>query len=166
MASVEDFDQGAPERNFFRQFTAWTPWSKRDALPDGHGFKVGEYAGVYLLAHFDKPPSGPAEHTHAEILYVGEGQWLGRRWYQFERSARLGLGGHSGGHSYRARVGERFSELWPKIHVAALPIWFGDSKRRRSAEDWTQTYRLYAEWRILWELTSARSGTHNLLNAR
>jgi hypothetical protein len=166
MSSVGDFDVGAPQRNFFREFTPWTPWSKREETPDGHGFRVHEYAGIYLLAHFDKPPPGAAVHTQPEILYVGEGLWLRRRWNQFERSARLGLGGHSGGHSYRARVAERFADFWLKLHVAALPIWFGDAKQRRSAEDWTQAYRLYVERRILWELTCARAGTHNLLNAK
>jgi hypothetical protein len=149
-----DFDEGSPQRNFFRAFTGWWPWARRSAIPDGHGYKIDEYSGVYLLAHFaEPPPEGPASHLDDAIMYVGEGAWLRRRWRQFERSAQRGLPGHHGGFAY---LGEYGDTRWGELHVAALPIWFGE--RLRSAEPWTRAYRLHAERRILWELTVHRNG--------
>jgi hypothetical protein len=161
---VRNFDDDSPHRNFFREFKPWHPWSARHELDDGRGHKVYEYPGVYLLAHFaDRQSEGPVDYLSREIVYVGEGSWLRRRWEQFETSARYGLPGHSGGHSYR----ERFNtSRWNELYVAALPIWFGDETLPRSAEDWTQMYRLYVERRILWQLTVSRGGTHGLLNRK
>jgi hypothetical protein len=161
---MRGFDDHSPQQNFFREFMPWRSWDTRLDHEDGHGHKVHEYPGVYLLAHFvDRPPEGVVDFLNDEIVYVGEGLWLKRRWEQFEASALYGLSGHSGGHSYRNRFkGTR----WTDLYVAALPIWFGDEKLPRSAEDWTQTYRLYIERRILWELTGRRGGTHRLLNRR
>jgi hypothetical protein len=163
MVTVDDFDRGTPQRNFFREFTVWAPWSARDQVPDGHGYRIAEYSGVYLFAHFEKTPVGSANILDEAIFYVGEALWLADRWRQFERSARHGKSGHSGGHSYRDKFG---TTRWSQLHVAALPIWFGDAKQPRSAEDWTQAYRLCVERRVIWELTVARNGTHRLLNRK
>jgi hypothetical protein len=149
-----DFDKGSSQTNFFREFTSWWPWSKRQEVPDGHGYKAADYAGVYLLAHFDgNAPGGAATHLDDQIIYVGEGSRLRGRWRQFERSARHGLSGHSGGFSYRDAFG---GDRWDQLHVAALPIWFGDDSQPSSSEPWTQAYRLYVERRILWDLTVHR----------
>lgn len=160
---MEDFDAGSPEKNFFRHFTKWRRWRERREIPDGHGYKVESYAGVYLLAHFTSAPKRPASHLDDAIIYIGDGSWLRRRWEQFEASALHGLPGHSGGHSYRDRFG---AGLWDRLHVAVLPIWFGKNDQPRSAEEWTQVFRLYVERRILWELTIKRGGTHGLLNKK
>ena len=163
LRTVRGVDEGSPQQNYFREFKPWRPWSARLELDDGHGHRLHEYPGVYLLAHFGTVPPEPVDYLDDGIVYVGEGSWLRRRWEQFEMSARAGLPGHSGGHSYRERFGNAH---WDELYVAALPIWFGDETLPRSAEDWTQTYRLYAERRILWELTGKRGGTHNLLNRK
>ncbi len=161
---MRNFDEDSPQRNFFREFKFWHPWSSRYEIDDGYGHKVHQYPGVYLLAHFtERPPEGPVDYLHDNIVYVGEGSWLRRRWKQFEASALHGLLGHSGGHSYYA---EFKSSHWKELYVAALPIWFGEETLPRSAEDWTQMYRLYVERRILWELTVRRGGTHKLLNRK
>lgn len=161
---IHSFDAGSPEQNFFREFTPWTPWSNRATLDDGHGYKVQKYAGVYLLAHFSGvPPTGPADPLANEILYVGEAGRLKERWVQFENSAYLGLRGHSGGHHYRHTFG---SKHWPRLFLAALPVWFGNATQAQSSEDWTQAFRLHAERRIIWELTVKRGGTHELLNRK
>jgi len=145
------FDDGAPKQNFFRSFSPWAKWAERERLDDGHGFSVHDYSGVYLLAHFDnRPPSGTAEYLDDAIFYVGEAVWLKRRWRQFQDSARDGLPGHSGGHTYRATF--KPSKL-SRLYVAAMPVWFGDAKLPRSEEDWTQSFRLYVERSIIWGLT-------------
>ena len=159
------FDNEAPMQNYFREFTPWVRWALRHEMSDDEGFSIAEYAGIYLLAHFDVNTTrpGPANHLDAAIVYVGEGYWLRRRWDQFERSATRERDGHSGGHRYRSTFG---NATWNQLYVAALPIWFGDARQPRSAEGWTHAYRLYVERRILWELTSARGGEHGLLNRK
>jgi len=155
-----DFDNGAKETNVFRDFSDWAPWEQRKNLLDPvWNSRLAVYPGVYILAHFDKSPVGTADYLDDAIFYVGEGGHLGRRWYQFERSALEGKSGHSGGFSYQTKYGK---QLWKKLHIAALPVWFGD--RDESIEDWTQVYRLYVERRILWEITMKRNGRHGLLN--
>lgn len=149
-------------KNTFRKFSPWVRWGEREALVDSDGNAYSTYPGVYLLAHFARIPSAPADYLSKEIIYVGEGKLLGRRWYDFERSATLGNSGHSGGHSYRREHGQ---DQWSRLCVAALPTWFG-ADDHSSEEDWTQSYRLYVERRIIWELTVTRRGKHKLLNKK
>ncbi len=147
----------------FDEFTPWAPWTSRGVLTDPKGdYPVSTYPGVYLLGRFSRGvPQGPADYLSAGVVYVGEGHNLGRRWYQFEKSAFRAKPGHSGGWSYRARYASDSQDLY----VAALPIWFGGDMHA-SAEDWTQAYRLYVERYIIWELTAARGGAHGLLNGK
>jgi hypothetical protein len=161
--SKVDFDADAVVRCCFDEFTPWVPWAKRAGLTETKwNYAVATYPGVYLLARFDRtPPVGSADYLASGVVYVGEGRNLGRRWNQFEDSAFGGKSGHSGGWAYRRKYGSEANG----IHVAALPIWFGNDLHA-SAEDWTQTYRLYVERRIVWEVTVARGGAHGLLNKK
>ena len=163
MPSKIGFDAGAALPCCFNEFTTWVPWSDRGALKEFRWhYQIATYPGVYLLGRFQRgAPKGPADYLAAGIVYVGEARNLGRRWSQFDDSAFKARPGHSGGWSYRAAYGDTPSRLY----VAALPIWFGDDLHL-SSEDWTQSYRLYVERRIVWEITVARKGSHGLLNRR
>lgn len=165
------FDNGSSKRNLFRTFSRWVRWQDRVTLIDkslaslGTGAPsrpVGSYPGLYLLAHFRRAPVGAADYLDRNIVYVGEGDPLSRRWYQFERSALHGLPGHSGGHSYRREFGDR---AWSNLHVSALPICFG-TVETESLPGWTRAYRLHVERAIIWERTKTGNGKHGLLNKK
>jgi hypothetical protein len=101
MSRPRRLDSAAPERNVVGLLSPWCPWDARRDISDGHDGFAYQYGGVYLLAHFSRPPRNqPADPLDDRIVYIGEGRHLGRRWYQFERSAKRGFSGHSGGHSY------------------------------------------------------------------
>lgn len=161
MPTIITIDKNATSRNMVDRFGPWTAWAKRAALVDEKwGVPVSQYPGVYLLAHFDEPPTGSVDYVDSRIIYVGEGTHLGRRWYQFEQSAYHEKPGHSGGHSYRKKYHQRD---WSRLYVAALPIWFGDGDT--SPEPWTRNYRNAVERLVLWELTM-QGNADNLLNVK
>jgi hypothetical protein len=161
MPSKIPFDVGAGLRCCFDEFSPWAAWATREQVAEGTWhYPVHFYPGVYLLARFGvAAPTGPADYLAPEIVYVGHGRRLGRRWKQFDQSAFHAKPGHSGGWSYGKRYGGKAKTLY----VAALPMWFG-AHDSESAEDWTHAYRLYVERRIIWEITVAKGGKHGLLN--
>ena len=136
-------------------------------MPDGHGGLVHEYGGVYILAHFaNAAPAGPADFLDDAVVYVGEGAYLKRRWYDFERSANLGLSGHSGGHSHRAWAAES-GATWQTLHVAAYPIWFEGEGATDAPASLARRFRLHVEQLLLWKLAAHRRGkTLHLLNVK
>jgi hypothetical protein len=145
----------------FREFTAWAPWAKRSELRTRRwGDRVDGYGGVYLLSHDPAPTDTPADPLGGNIIYVGEGGWLQRRWGYFERSARDGKDGHSGGHSYRERFG---SEHWSSLHVAAFPVWFGEEDT--CDERLLDAYRLAVERAIILAQCALGQG-NQLLNKK
>lgn len=149
-------DADAPEANVASEFSSWVPWAQQHTIPDGHGGHVHEYGGVYLLAHFDvMPPLGPANILDDAIVYVGEGSYLKRRWYDFERSAYHGLSGHSGGHSHRAWR-KRVGVSWKSLHIAAFPIWFESEGTTDEPTSLARRFRLYVEQLVLWRLVVHR----------
>lgn len=95
------------------RFTPWVKWSKRNSLINK------DYPGVYLLAHFNRIPSGRANPYTRQIVYIGEtcGS-LKSRWKQFERTAFQGKEEHSGAITYRKVIGGRGNNLY----VAAFPV--------------------------------------------
>lgn len=96
------------------RFCSWTPWGSRQHI------QGSEHSGVYLLARFTGTAPARVERDDAAIVYIGEtvARSLGKRWYEFNRSAFAALNGHSGGWSYRANVGRT-----PRgLYVAALPV--------------------------------------------
>ncbi len=95
-------------------FTAWAPWAQRGGLAGV------DRPGVYLLARFRSEPPPKADPLDASVLYIGETvrQRLGKRWYDFARSAFKKKDGHSGGWAYRKRVATTPRALY----VAALPV--------------------------------------------
>lgn len=105
----------------FTEFSRWVPWKDRSALKDRWQYPVIDYAGVYLLAHFEDPPSDEAaDFLHDGIVYVGKSSWMLRRLIQFERAAAGGYG-HSGGTSYY----RKYSGIQHNLFVSALPVWLG-----------------------------------------
>ena len=160
-------DADAPEPNVAGHFSSWVSWEHRQAIPDDHGGYVHKYGGVYLLAHFaSAPPQGPADVLHDAIVYVGEGKHLKQRWYQFERSAYLGLSGHSGGASHRTWR-EQSRIPWETLHVAAFPIWFASEGTTDAPASLARRFRLYVEQLLLWKLAvHRREHAVPLLNAK
>lgn len=96
------------------RFSHWARWSDQKLL------KGTDSPGVYLLAHFRKAPAGPADALARQVIYIGEtcnNSLLGR-WRQFDRSAFRGKSGHSGGKTYREKLGGKGARLY----VAAFPV--------------------------------------------
>ena len=161
-------DADAPESNIAGEFTPWFRWADRLDIPDGFGGHVHDYGGVYLLAHMpNRPQDGdPADFLDDAVIYVGEGAYLKRRWYDFERSAFLGLPGHSGGFSHRAWR-EQSGAAWETLHVAALPIWFASEDSTDAPTSLARRFRLHVEQLLLWKLAVHRRGKQlTLLNAK
>lgn len=50
-------------------FTQWHRWKDRGSLDGVH------LPGVYLLAHFQTVPGGPADPTEKQIVYIGGDRW-------------------------------------------------------------------------------------------
>lgn len=95
-------------------FSNWTKWMERTKISNI------KKPGVYVLAHFVKPPS-TVDLQAKEIIYVGEthGQTLRDRWGQFHRCAFKGKKGHSGGRTYWSLFnGGKIEQLY----VAGFPV--------------------------------------------
>jgi hypothetical protein len=126
-------------------------WDSRTALPNL------DSPGVYLLAHFQQPPSGPASPLDPAIVYIGEthGKNLKHRWSQFHRAAFCCKDdGHSGGISYRQRFGARIDDLY----VSAFPV-----ERDSLGIIPASYYTLYVERTLLWDYVR-RHGHERLCN--
>lgn len=92
------------------QLSTWVRWPAEEKI---------HRPGVYVFAHLDKAPPGPADHTSENIVYIGEtSRTLHVRWLAFNRSANRGKRSHSGGRSYNAQFGKPL----PTLHVAWLHI--------------------------------------------
>jgi hypothetical protein len=89
-------------------FSHWVAWSERDLDA------ASECAGVYVLAHFDGTPPPVVDALDQRIVYIGETceNTLAGRTSQFNRSAFHGKDGHSGGWSYRSRIGGNGEALY------------------------------------------------------
>ncbi len=120
------------------EFSRWRRWAERGNL------KGSDRPGVYILARYPNPtnvPSTLANSQAKEVLYIGEtcNQSLKRRWYQFDRSADLGNGNHSGGNTYHSKIGDNRDTLY----VAVFPIFLPDKPKR-------DTFIRYVERKLLW----------------
>ncbi len=94
-------------------FSPWSPWNKRASLHRANA------PGVYLLAHWDSPPPGPANPEAREIIYVGETtRPLKKRWSEFHTSATTAEKAHSGGRTYH----KIFAGHIENLYVAAFPV--------------------------------------------
>ena len=113
-------------------FTSWTRWADRASL------KNVRSPGVYILAHFRKVPSGPANPLAKQVIYIGEtcSNSLIGRWRQFDRAALQGKHGHSGGITYRDEIGGKGGRLYvaavrvPNLGESALPYFIRYVERR------------------------------------
>ncbi len=122
-------------------FSHWVRWTERTSLKDIR------FPGVYLLAHFDIVPIGPADPQAEQIIYVGEtcDNSLRGRWGQFNRSAFEGKFGHSGGSTYRQTFGDQSNNLY----VAAFPVKEFDDEIR-------PLFIRYIERKLIWEFVQKR----------
>lgn len=168
MPRPKRLDSASPERNVVGSLSPWCRWDARRSITDGHDGVAYEYGGVYLLAHLGAAPAGvPADPCDDRIVYIGEGSHLGRRWYQFERSAKRGLPGHSGGHSYRVWA-KRNKVPWDTLYVAAYPIWFASEGDTNDPTSLAKRFRLFLEQKLLLDLVAHRRDRSelHLLNAK
>ena len=116
-------------------FSEWVLWEDRPSERS---------PGVYLLPHFDTPPSGPADPQTQEIVYIGETcRRLVGRWSDFDGAAFQGKGGHSGGTTYREKFGDACKK---KLYVAAFPVDHLD-------KDIRPMFIRYVERKLIWEYT-------------
>src|SRR5437879_12606284 len=116
-------------------------WARRDSL--GSGLKQ---PGVYLLAHFETPPTGNANPNSPEVVYIGEThlQTLAERLQSFHRSAFQGSDGHAGGETYRTTYA---GDTGKKLFVSVFP------PRILISPTLHPTYIQYLESRLRWEFT-------------
>jgi len=96
-------------------FSEWVNWKDRDTI-DGL-----EFSGVYLLGHFSNPPSGCAEPSAPEIIYISETrtQSLRKCWNRFDKSAFDGKKSHADGVKYSSLFK---AESRDRLFVAAVPF--------------------------------------------
>jgi hypothetical protein len=121
-------------------FTKWLPWSRRAHLP---GTK---YPGVYMIGHFATPPQGNPDPSSEEIIYIGQttkGSLAGR-WSKFDKSARTGRFGHSGGRNYHSFFAPTDLD---KAYVSAIVV-------SNLVGDELGAYLLYLERMLIWAYTS------------
>ena len=121
------------------RFERWVPWAKRNDTTDS-----GK-AGVYLLGRFEASPPEVVEPLSESVIYIGEtcDQTLGKRWYQFNRSA-FEKAGHSGGWTFSARYCENcVVEPVGWLYVAPLPVTIDEPHR--------SAFIRYVERRLIWE---------------
>ena len=104
-------------------FSEWYPWDRRNEIPGM------DQRGVYAIAHFDEPPSGAADPSVVEVVYIGETHGkttkLGSRLNTFDKAARVGgkKYKHSGGNTYF----DEFDGDLDRAHVAIMPIAASDA---------------------------------------
>ena|SRR3990170_8692849 len=96
-------------------FNPWLPWPRRRQSPGAQS------PGLYLLAHFDSPPTNRVDPIAQQVIYVGQtaSNSLQHRWTRFEKSATTGEFAHSGGRNYHQLFKQ--SDL-ARLHVSPLPV--------------------------------------------
>ena len=95
------------------KFSDWHFWGDKNNLNNI------EYPGIYILAKFKSNISKEVDLNDKNIVYIGETcSSIKKRLRQFNRSAFKGLGGHSGGMSYRKHFNDKGNDLY----VAIFPV--------------------------------------------
>jgi len=122
-------------------FTKWTPWRERKNVA------CYNQVGVYALLHLKKgehPPTGGADARDERVIYIGlshKKQSFRARWGPFNVAAfGSGNGPHSGGKTYRRRIGDKGSSLY----VAARPIEYENTEIR-------DALIMHIERKLIWE---------------
>jgi hypothetical protein len=117
-------------------FSPWVNWKNRKEI------EGKDLPGVYFIAKSKKVPSD-YRVNNGSIIYIGEttGQTLGDRLSQFHNSAFNERPGHSGGNTFRGKLGESTPEelLW----VSCCPVQMG--------EIYTSAYIKHLERKLIWE---------------
>jgi len=132
------------------QFSRWCRWVERENL-DGM-----DAAGVYALACFDGDPPPTVDVLDERTVYIGEtcdNSLTGRLW-QFNRSAFLQKGGHSGGCSFNSRCGGQGERLYVSVYPVSTLL-----EPHRSA------FIRHTERRLLWEFV-VRWGQRPVCNSK
>ncbi len=124
------------------EFSIWFPWDQRNHVPDC------ELPGVYALAHFQGAPEGTADPLDPCIRYIGQSCSRGGvrgRLALFDRSARTGKNGHSGGRTYHEKFGAVNSGLYVSVFsVSRLhPVFVRNA------------YILFVERELIWKFSIA-----------
>lgn len=166
-----------PADNVQQAFTPWAHWEQRFDLgvprPDvvnkkGRPYKLHEYGGVYLLAHF-RAANVPkrVDPLDENIIYVGETGLFSSRWRSFQRAAASADGrGHSGAISYRNKYGVGLKK---GLYLSALSTWFPAEEEDEATETaWSPSrrLRLRIEAELLWHLARSRTQDRWLLNRK
>ena len=97
-------------------FMPWVNW--HDLMADLAMKKTLRTPGVYLLAHYYKPPA-IVDSTATEICYIGETLELAKRFRQFRRAVKDGESNHAGGRTYHKKHGKTIP---PNLYVSACPF--------------------------------------------
>jgi len=122
------------------KFTAWMKFDEYKNISEKNS------PGIYLLATFNKKPTGRANPLAPEIFYIGETtkQNLAKRLYQFSRSAFSRKSAHSGGWSYSKHIlKNQPRKAAPKnLYVAVISI--------NKSEPENTIYIKLAERTLLW----------------
>ena len=101
-----------------------------------------EFPGVYLLAQFADTPPDCVDCTCKNVVYIGEScdQSIGKRLYQFNRSAFQSKDGHSAGWTYGTKLGDDGRTLF----VSAFPV-------RIVEQVACSAFVRFAERKLIWE---------------
>ena len=124
------------------EFSRWFPWKDRNDIPDV------SLPGVYALAHFRRPPQGVADPLDYRVRYIGQSCCRGGvkgRLNLFDRSARTGRKGHSGGKTFHGDFGGIVDGLYVAAYTVSDPRPLGV----RNA------FILFVERELIWKFSVA-----------
>lgn len=123
-------------KSILNKFTPWIRWSNRKDLDLSK-------PGIYLLGRFTvSAPTGKPDFS-SKLIYIGEtcGQKLGRRLYQFQRSAFLGIEAHSGGSTFAREYSIKSEPSWLYLSIQPVAL----------AEPHCSAYIRHVERALLWD---------------
>jgi hypothetical protein len=122
------------------QFSEWYSWDDVKSIPHG------ERRGLYIIARFDKKPTGVANPNAKEILYIGEthgkSQSIHKRLTMFFKAARVGdmIHKHSGGNRFNRELAGDLNNIYA---AGFAPIVEDDC--------YLNAFIFYAERKLIWD---------------
>ena len=121
-------------------FSEWHSWDDIKNIPNS------DHTGLYVIARFDKNPTGAAQPNAKEILYIGEthgkSQNIYKRLSKFFKAAHAGkmIYKHSGGNRFNRELGGDLTN----IHAAGFAPVLDD-------EDFKNPFIFYVERKLIWD---------------
>lgn len=121
-------------------FSEWHAWDDVKSIPHGNR------PGLYIIARFEKKPSGAAQAHTREILYIGEthgkSQSISKRLQKFFKASQVGemIYKHSGGNRFNRVMGNDLSNMYAAGFAPVL-----------EDERFLNPFIFYAERRLIWE---------------